>query len=155
MARQVIEGVVVKELRLIPDERGYLMEMLRKDDPHFSEFGQCYISAVYPGVVKGWHFHREQTDNVVCVHGMIKLVIYDNREGSPTAGVVNEFCIGDQRRVLIQIPKGVYHGWKGIGSETALVFNCPDKVYDYQAPDEHRLDPHENDIPYDWASKDG
>ena len=155
MAQQPIDGVVVKELRLIPDERGYLMEMIRKDDAHFTQFGQCYISAVYHGVVKGWHFHKQQVDNVVCVSGMIKLVIYDNRADSPTRGVVNEFYMGDQKRILVQIPKGVYHGWKGVSEGMALVFNCPDQVYDYKNPDEHRLDPHDNDIPYDWSRRDG
>ena len=76
----MIDGVVVQPLRLIPDERGYLMEMLRSDDPVFERFGQSYVTAVYPGVVKGWHYHRKQTDHFVCVHGMAKVVLYDGRE---------------------------------------------------------------------------
>jgi dTDP-4-dehydrorhamnose 3,5-epimerase len=151
----VIEGVTIKELRLIPDERGWLMEMLRDDDPFYDRFGQCYVSATYPGVVKGWHFHREQTDHVVCVSGMIKLVMYDGRAESPTRGEVQELFLGELRRLLVRVPKGVHHGWKCVSEETAVVVNIPDRHYDRANPDEERLDPHDNDIPYDWARKDG
>ena len=65
----MIDGVIVKPLKVIPDERGWLMEMLRADDPFFQKFGQCYLTVVYPGVVKGWHYHKKQTDHFVCVQG--------------------------------------------------------------------------------------
>ena len=94
--RRVIHGVHVKPLKVIPDERGYLYEMLRNDDPFFQQFGQCYLTAVYPGVVKGWHWHTLQTDHFVCVKGMAKVVLYDRREDSPTHGEVNEFFMGER-----------------------------------------------------------
>ena len=82
-----IEGVKTKSLRLIPDERGFLMEILRADDPEFfTKFGQVYISATYPGVVKAWHYHQKQVDNFACVAGMVKLVLVDTRPESPTHG---------------------------------------------------------------------
>ncbi|MCJ7653093.1 MAG: WxcM-like domain-containing protein, partial [Actinobacteria bacterium] len=74
-----IDGVAIKQLRVIPDERGHLMEMLRSDDEVFERFGQSYVTTTYPGVVKAWHMHSKQDDNIVCVHGMIKLALYDNR----------------------------------------------------------------------------
>lgn len=150
-----IDGVVTKPLRVIPDERGYLMECLRRDDPFFESFGQSYISAVYPGVVKAWHYHKEQTDLIVCVSGMIRLAIYDDRDDSPSRGAVNVFHVGEQNPMLVKIPKGLYHGWKGIGAPISLVLNCPDRVYDYKNPDEFRIDPHDNDIPFSWERKDG
>ncbi|MEW6776509.1 MAG: dTDP-4-dehydrorhamnose 3,5-epimerase family protein [Bdellovibrionota bacterium] len=156
MAIQLIEGVRVKNLRLIPDDRGFLMEMLRRDDPDFKGFGQTYLSCTYPGVVKAWHFHKQQWDAFVCVSGMIKLVVFDSREGSPTRGKLNEFFIGDQNRQLVHIPPGCYHGWKNIGTELSYVVNVPSEPYHYESPDEYRLDPHKNDlIPYDWSRKDG
>ena len=97
---KLIQGVHVKPLKVIADERGYLMEMMRNDDPFFQRFGQSYVSVAYPGVVKGWHFHKVQTDHFVIVKGMMKVVLYDQ-------------------------------------------------------PDEFRIDPHQNDIPYDWEGKDG
>jgi dTDP-4-dehydrorhamnose 3,5-epimerase len=151
----MIEGVLVKKLKLIPDERGYLMEMLRSDDEFFQKFGQVYLTAAYPGVVKGWHYHKKQTDHFVGVSGMTKVVLYDQREGSKTKGEVNEFFLGEQNPILLVIPPMVVHGMKGIGHATGMIINCPTELYDYDNPDEYRIDPHDNDIPYDWARKDG
>ena len=151
----MIEGVTVRKLRLIPDERGFLMEMLRSDWAEFDKFGQVYVTAVYPGVVKGWHYHKIQTDRFVCVAGMAKVVLYDGREGSPTHGEVNEFFMGIQNPILLKIPPGVMHGFKGISLEMTLIVNIPSERYNYENPDEYRLPAHTDQIPYDWARKDG
>jgi dTDP-4-dehydrorhamnose 3,5-epimerase len=149
-----IAGVQVKPLRVVPDERGWLMEVLRNDDEQFSQFGQIYVSATYPGVVKAWHFHENQTDNFACVAGMIKLVLVDTRQGSPTRDTINEFFLGVQNPMLVQVPKLVYHGWKCISVEPALVVNVPDEPYDRANPDEQRIAPH-GTLPYDWTRRDG
>jgi len=150
-----IHDVKTRPLRLIPDERGWLMEILRADDPEFfTKFGQTYVSATYPGVVKAWHYHRQQVDHFACVAGMVKLVLVDTRAGSPTNGVVNEFFIGTQNPMLVQVPNLVYHGWKCISTETAIVVNVPTEPYNYTEPDEYRLEPHDT-LPYDWTRKDG
>ena len=151
----MIDGVIVKKLKVIPDERGYLMEMLRSDDEFFQKFGQIYLTVAYPGVVKGWHYHKVQTDHFVAVSGMVKVVLYDRREGSSTHGEVNEFFMGEQNPILLVIPALVAHGMKGVGTKPGLIINCPTEVYEYDDPDEFRIDPHNNDIPYDWAQKDG
>ena len=153
-ARQPIRGVRTKPLRLIPDERGWLMEILRADDPLFAQFGQVYVSGTYPGVVKAWHYHRQQTDNFACVAGMIKLVLVDTRDDSPTSGCVNEFFLGTQNPTLVQIPNLVYHGWKCISQEPSVVVNVPTEPYRYDDPDEYRLEPH-GTLPYDWTRNDG
>jgi dTDP-4-dehydrorhamnose 3,5-epimerase len=149
-----IHDVKTKQLRLIPDERGYLLEMLRTDDELFTKFGQVYVSATYPGVVKAWHYHKVQVDHFVCVAGMIKLVLVDTRDGSPTKGAVNEFFIGVQNPMLVQVPNLVYHGWKCISGEMSLVVNTPTEPYRYADPDEYRLDPH-GTLSCDWTRKDG
>jgi dTDP-4-dehydrorhamnose 3,5-epimerase len=151
----MIDGVKTKELRVIPDERGRLMEILRRDDNLFLNFGQVYMTTTYPNVVKAWHKHGKQTDNIACIQGMIKLALYDPRESSSTFKETNEFYLGDQNPLLIQIPAGVYHGWMCVSREEAIVINIPTEVYNYEKPDEQRLDPHKNDIPYDWSRKDG
>ncbi len=153
--KRLIAGVRIRRLPVIPDERGVLTEILRADDPEYPEFGQVYMTTTYPGVVKGWHYHEHQTDMVCCVCGELKLVLYDDREGSSTRGLVNEVYLGDSNRLMVKIPKGVYHGWKCVGADSALVLNMPDRVYEYDSPDEHRVDPHDNDIPYDWRRRDG
>ena len=139
----MIDGVKTKKLKVMCDGRGRLMEMLRNDDPLFTEFGQIYMTTTFPGVVKGWHYHLKQSDNVVCVGGMIKLVLCDLRENSKTCREINEFHIGEHNAELVHIPKGVYHGWMCIGDRTATVINIPDKVYNYTEPDEKRLPPHD------------
>src|SRR5688572_28629948 len=149
-----IEGVKTKALRLIPDERGFLMEILRADDELFTKFGQVYVSATYPGVVKAWHYHQRQVDNFACVAGMVKLVLVDTRADSPTNGAINEFFVGTQNPMLVQVPNLVYHGWKSISQDLALVVNVPTEPYRYGEPDEYRLDPHDT-LPYDWNRKDG
>ncbi|HNQ77890.1 MAG TPA: dTDP-4-dehydrorhamnose 3,5-epimerase family protein [Acidobacteriota bacterium] len=151
----MIEGVKTKKLNLIPDDRGRLMEILRTDDEAFDQFGQVYLSTTYPGVVKAWHFHKLQKDNFACVKGMIRLVLADTRESSPTKGEINEFYIGELNPTLVQVPIGVYHGWKCVGTEEAFIINVCTKTYNYKEPDEYRLPAHDNSlINYDWSTKD-
>ncbi|MBD3179851.1 MAG: dTDP-4-dehydrorhamnose 3,5-epimerase [Candidatus Latescibacteria bacterium] len=151
----MIDGVTVKKLKVIPDERGRLMEIVRSDDDFFTRFGQVYMTTCYPGVVKGWHYHRKQTDYMTAIHGMLKIVLYDRRENSPTRGEINEFFSGERNHILITIPPGVCHGFKCIGTREALVINTVTEPYQYEEPDEYRIDPHDNDIGYDWSRKDG
>ena len=151
----MIEGVIIKKLRVIPDERGRLMEMLRSDDEFFEKFGQSYMTTAYPGVVKAWHYHKNQTDHFTVVRGMAKVVLYDSREGSSTKGEVNEFFMGEHNPILLRIPKGVYHGFKCISENECIIINVPDQTYNYDSPDEFRTPPDDPDIPYDWARKDG
>jgi dTDP-4-dehydrorhamnose 3,5-epimerase len=152
----MIEGVKVKTLKVIPDERGRLMELLRSDDQEFFiQFGQVYMTTAYPGVVKAWHYHKRQIDNFAVVHGMMKVVLYDNRPNSPTHGEVNEFLMGIHNPMLLQIPPLVLHGFKCISETEGIVVNIPTTLYNYKAPDEHRIDPHSKEIPYDWAIKEG
>ena len=151
----MIDGVQIKKLRVIPDERGRLMEVLRSDDELFEKFGQAYITTAYPGAVKAWHYHKKQTDHFCVIKGMMKVVLYDARKDSPTKGEVNEFFLGEHNPILLKIPKMVYHGFKTISETEAVCLNIPTEVYVYDDPDEHRVPPHENDIPYSWDRKDG
>ena len=147
---QLIEGVVVQQLRLIADERGWLMEVFRCDWGLFENFAQAYVTAAYPQVVKAWHMHKKQTDNIACIKGMIKLALCDGRKSSETKGEVNEFIIGEKNSVLVKIPPHIWHGFKNISEKTALIINIPTNLYNYKKPDEHRLPPDTKDIPYDW-----
>jgi dTDP-4-dehydrorhamnose 3,5-epimerase len=145
----VIDGVQVVALRRIPDERGTIFHMLRSTDPHFRQFGEIYFSSVYRGVVKGWHRHREMTLNYCCVFGRIKLVLHDDREGSPTRGEVQEVFLGPDQHALVVIPPGVWNGFKGLSDPFALMANCATHPHDPSRSD--RQDPFTSSIPYDWA----
>jgi dTDP-4-dehydrorhamnose 3,5-epimerase len=145
-----IDGVWVKDLAVIPDERGRLQEILRADDDGFKKFGQVYVSTTYPGVVKAWHLHKVQDDNFCCVKGMVKLVLYDSREDSPTKGTITEYFIGELSPKLVRVPAGVYHGWKSISQEESIVVNVPTEPYNRESPDEYRAPWDTPDIPYSW-----
>jgi dTDP-4-dehydrorhamnose 3,5-epimerase len=145
----MIAGVVIVPLARIPDERGVVMHMLRRTDPHFVEFGEIYFSKIYPGVVKGWHKHAEMTLNYACIHGRIKLVLYDARDGSSTKGELMEIFLGPENHSLVQIPPGIWNGFKGQGQEMAIVANCASHPHDPSSS--VRIDPFDNDIPYDWG----
>ena len=151
----MIDGVKTKKLRVLPDDRGRLAEMLRSDDDLFIKFGQCYMTTTYPGVVKAWHYHKIQTDNFVVVTGMFRVALYDARDDSPTKGEVNDFFIGDYNMMLLQIPPGIYHGWKCISEQEGIVVNISTELYNYDDPDEYRLPYDTDEIPYDWETRMG
>ena len=147
----MIDGVLVVPLKQIPDERGKVMHMLKATDAHFETFGEIYFSVVYPGVIKGWHLHKKMTINYAVVSGQIKLVLYDQRENSPTKGELMELFVGEDNYVLVKVPPDVVNGFKGVGVKPAIVANCTTIPHD---PEEIiRIDPLNNDIPYDWNLK--
>jgi dTDP-4-dehydrorhamnose 3,5-epimerase len=148
----MIDGVVISPRKIIPDDRGKVLHMMKRTDPEFEAFGEIYFSTIYPGIVKGWHLHREMVINYVVPVGMIKLVLFDDRKGSKTHGQIQEIYIGEQNHVLVKVPVLVWNGFKGVGNTTAVVANCASIPHD---PNEiERLDPHKSHIPYDWALKD-
>jgi len=151
----LIEGVKVKELKRLKDERGFLMEIMRSDWPEFREFGQVYMTACKPGWVKAWHFHRKQTDSLVVLKGKAKIVLFDSRADSPTHGKVNEFIADENSPKLIQIPPMVMHGFTALGSEVAYIANVPDRLYNYKEPDELREPFDSGKIPYNWGKVEG
>lgn len=151
--KKTIKGVIVKPLNKIPDERGCIYHMLRCDDPFFEKFGEIYFSTVYPGVIKGWHFHKEMTLNYAVINGMIKLVLYDDRESSPTKGNLMELFIGEENYYLVKIPPNIWNGFKCIGNKLAIVANCATLPHN---PDEiKRISPFTKEIPYNWELKNG
>jgi dTDP-4-dehydrorhamnose 3,5-epimerase len=147
----MIEGVLVKPLRQIFDERGKVMHMLRNDDPDFLDFGEIYFSCIYPGVIKGWHLHKKMTLNYAVPFGTIKLVLYDDRIPSKTRGELQEIFLGPENYCLVQIPPQIWNGFKGMGTTLSIVANCSTIPYD---PHEiERREPHDPRIPYTWELK--
>ena len=144
-----IDGVKVVPLRRIPDERGTILHMLRRSDEHFVEFGEIYFTSVYEGVIKGWHKHREMTLNYACIHGRIKLVLFDDREGSLTRHQLMELFLGPDDHSLVVIPPEIWTGFKGMTSPFAIVANCC--THEHDPSRSTRLDPFSDQIPYDWS----
>lgn len=152
--RVLIDGLKVKQLKPNCDERGRVMELLRSDWGEFVKFGQVYMTTAYPGVVKAWHYHKKQTDTFICIKGMMKVVVYDSRPKSKTRGGINEFCVGEHNPQLIQIPRDVYHGFKCVSENEAIIINIPTETFNYKEPDEYRLPAHTKKIPYLWGRED-
>ena len=147
----MIEGVQVIPLSRIPDERGTILHMLRATDPHFQQFGEIYFSTAYRGVVKAWHRHREMSLNYACILGRIKLVLYDDRDASPTRGELMELFLGPDSHRLVIIPPEVWNGYKSMSDPFAMVANCCTHPHDPSRST--RLDPFSNQIPYNWELK--
>jgi dTDP-4-dehydrorhamnose 3,5-epimerase len=147
----MIDGVVISPRKIIPDERGRVMHMLKATDPEFEKFGEIYFSFVFPGVIKGWHLHREMVIHYAVPVGMIKLVLFDDRAQSTTRGELQEIYLGEGNHCLVKVPAFVWNGFKGVGTTTAVVANCANIPHD---PHEiERMDPFTDKIPYDWSLK--
>lgn len=143
-----IQGIVIKKLHKIPDERGCILHMLKKEDKEFNGFGEIYFSSIYPGVIKGWHVHKKMELNYATISGNIKLVLYDDRKGSKTKGKLMEIFMGDNNYILVKVPPMIWNGFKGVGTKEAIVANCATLSHD---PEEiARKDPFSKDIPYNW-----
>jgi dTDP-4-dehydrorhamnose 3,5-epimerase len=149
----MISGVTITPLRQIPDERGKIMHMLREDAPIFDRFGEVYFSCIHPGAIKAWHIHKAMTLNYAVPLGKIKFVLFDDRADSPTTGQTQEIFLGPENYSLVTVPPMIWNGFKGVGTETAIVANCATLPH---SPDEiMRRDPFDPAIPYDWALRHG
>ncbi|HAF11025.1 MAG TPA: dTDP-4-dehydrorhamnose 3,5-epimerase [Chloroflexi bacterium] len=148
----MIAGVRVRSLQRHVDDRGSLTELLRADWPEFTRFGQAIITVNRPGVIRGWHWHDRQTDVIVVVEGRAKVPLYDGRSGSSTYGHVNEYVCGGDELKAIFVPPGVWHGYKTVSPESAIIVNFPDQVYDAAHPDENRAPYDAPGVPYDWTA---
>ena len=122
-----IEGVVLREMAVHIDKRGWLTELFREDElPQGFRPVMAYMSLTYPGITRGPHEHREQTD-YFCFFGNFTLYLWDNREDSPTFG--NKMVIEDVDRTIAIVPPGVVHAYKNSGEADGLVINLPDRLY--------------------------
>ena len=140
----MIEGVEIKKLKFIKDERGRLAEILKSDEAFFQKFGQIYVTTALPGVVKGWHCHKKQYDNFFCIFGKMRVGLYDARPDSPTFKEIQEVIMSFEEPILLKIPPLVYHGFKCIAEAESAIINMPTELYNYR-------DAYDNDIPYDWS----
>ena len=144
----MIDGVILTPLRQIFDERGKVMHMLREDSPGFTRFGEIYFSCTNPGAIKAWHRHKKMTLNYAVLYGVIKFVLFDDRPGSKTRGLVEELFLSPENYCLVTVPPLIWNGFKGLGQKAAIVANCSDLPHD---PDEiERKPPFDESIPYDW-----
>lgn len=149
---ELIEGVRIREARTIPDARGTLCVIY---DPRW-EFTEepmvyTYQVTIRPGAVKGWILHDGYEDRLFMSLGTFKWVLWDDREGSPTRGLLNELHFDQHHRALLRIPRGVWHAVQNVGSTDCLMVNHPTQPYDYENPDKTRLPLDTELIPYSFG----
>jgi dTDP-4-dehydrorhamnose 3,5-epimerase len=148
----LIFGVKVAAYPLWPDDRGYFLEVIRVGQGLAGHFDpattQVSCALSYPGTIKAFHYHMEQTDFWVPALGMFQVVLVDLRKDSPTFGRKNTLYLGSLRPWHLIIPPGVGHGYKVIGLDPAMLVYVTDK--NYNPKDEGRIPHNEPGINYDW-----
>lgn len=149
----MIEGVMKKSLVRHCDDRGYFMELLRKDDQIFGEFGQASQSMTYPGVIKAFHYHKFQDDIWYFPIGNAQVVLHDLRSHSTTFQQTDVYYMGEENPYLLFIPRGVAHGYRVLGTKSAFIIYFTNMAYDPLKPDEHRLSFDDKTIGFDWSTK--
>lgn len=125
-----IEGCIVRPFHKFTDDRGWLAEIFRTDEleePLHPQMG--YISQTDPGVTRGPHEHREQTDLFAFFSGSYTVFLWDDRIGSTTLGNCQVMKVGEANPVVLLIPPGVVHAYRNDGETAALVLNCPNRLY--------------------------
>lgn len=141
-----IDGLVFRPTRPVAHDDGTLAEIARADWPEVAApIVHVHVTTTQPGRIRGWGLHRRSTDRLFVVRGLVSIVVFDGRVGSPTEGVVNEFKVSERNPGLLVIPPNLYHGWKVIGTEEAFIVNMPTSAYDYASPDAL-------DLPYESAA---
>ncbi|TGK24529.1 dTDP-4-dehydrorhamnose 3,5-epimerase [Leptospira yasudae] len=149
MNSEILEGVVITPLKEIFDPKGSVLHMMRSDDSEYSSFGECYFSEVNPGSVKAWKFHKRQTQNFTVPMGRIKLVLYDNRDGSSTKGKIQELVLGrPDHYQRIKIPPRIWYGFTCVSVEKAFIVNFTDIPHD--PSESERLPEYDSSIPFNW-----
>jgi dTDP-4-dehydrorhamnose 3,5-epimerase len=145
-----VEGVRVVALTRVVNERGHLLEVQRNDDDHYPGFGQAYVTCTLPGVVKAWYRHARQFDQIALVSGVVRVALYDDREGSVSRGRLMAFELNEDGPALVQIPPGVWHGFKSLGPAPLHLLHLNTMPHDKTHTDEVRLPPDSPAIPFAW-----
>ena len=144
----MIHDVKITPLKIISDNRGKVMHMLRTDSQVFEKFGEIYFSTIYHQSIKGWHLHKESTLNYVCIKGKVKLVLFDNRKESSTKGVYQELILSPEDYFLVTIPPNIWNGFKGLDKTESIIANCLTLPHDEK--EMVRKDPFDKSFSYKW-----
>jgi len=150
MPQTKIEKLEIFPLKKIADERGMVLHMIKNSSPYFSKFGEIYFSIVNPGIIKGWKFHKEMTQYFAVPSGEMKLVFFDDREGSATRGNIKEIILGLDNYYLVKVPPQIWYAFQAISSTAALMANCADRPHDPLESITKEIGTTE--IPYTWSA---
>tara|TARA_B100000035_G_C20891492_1_gene505187 strand:- start:94 stop:537 length:444 start_codon:yes stop_codon:yes gene_type:complete len=143
-----IKDVIITKLKIIKDERGSVMHMMRNDSNIFESFGEIYFSTIFKNSIKAWHLHKEATLNYACIKGRVKLVLFDDRTQSSSKGVYEEIILSPQNYFLITIPSNIWNGFKGLDEEESIIANCLNLPHNEK--EMVREDPFSKKFNYNW-----
>lgn len=146
-----IHDVVIKHLTTHSDDRGYFREILRDDDELLTRFGQTSITKTYPGVIKAFHWHRDQDDIWYVASGMARIVLHDIRPDSATYRTTQVVFAGEDNPCIVHIPAGVAHGYQVLGTEPVFLFYHVTRSYSPESPDEERIPWDDPTVGFDWS----
>ena len=138
----------ITKLKIIQDDRGKVMHMLRKDSEVFKNFGEIYFSTIYFDKIKAWHLHKESTLNYTCVKGKVRLVLFDDRSDSLSKGSIQEIILSPNDYNLVTIPNNIWNGFKGLDKDESIIANCLDMPHNEN--EMVRIDPFDKTIKYNW-----
>jgi dTDP-4-dehydrorhamnose 3,5-epimerase len=149
LLRDLIDGVQIHEIPNIITANGVATELVRPE----WEIGRIAIRHMIhvelrASAISAWHCHHRQTDRIFVTHGTLRVVLFDDREGSRTKGKVNVLNLGRMRPATILIPPYVWHGVQNVENGPSGFVNFFDHAYCYEDPDEWRLPVDTDAIPY-------
>jgi dTDP-4-dehydrorhamnose 3,5-epimerase len=144
----------LSDVQLIPckkivNDRGFLQEICRQDEPSFFPIGQSYLTQTKMGIIKAWYLHKTQWDSIFVINGTMKMALYDDRPDSPTYQQAEAYIIKDSDPHIIRIPPGVWHGFQAVDSNL-LLLHMNSHAFDFAQTDEIRKEPHTPSIPFNW-----
>lgn len=145
----MIHDVKITTLKIISDNRGKVMHMLRRDSSIFKNFGEIYFSTIYTNLIKGWHLHKEATLNYACVKGKVKLVLFDDRDSSPTKGKLYELILSPENYFLVTVPPNIWNGFKGLDKSESIIANC--LTLPHNEKEMVRKEPNDKKFNYNWG----
>ena len=143
-----IHDVNITPLKIISDERGKVMHMLRSDNKIFKSFGEIYFSTIFHKAIKGWHLHKESFLNYACIKGEVKLVLFDQRDKSSTKNKFQEIILSPKNYNLVTIPPNIWNGFKGLDTEESIIANC--LTLPHNEKEMVRKDPFDKSFNYKW-----
>ena len=144
----MIHDIKITPLKIISDDRGKVMHMLRKDSAIFDKFGEIYFSTIYYKSIKAWHLHKESVLNYACIKGKVKLVLFDDRKESPSKGIYQELTLSPEDYFLVTIPSNIWNGFKGLDKNESIIANCLTLPHDEK--EMVRKDPFDKTFNYNW-----
>ena len=148
MGAGMIDGVLVQPLNKIETDAGDLLPMMRNDADYFQGFGEIYFSTMKGGTIKAWRMHSRMQQNFVVPTGQVRLVIFDDREGSRTKGAISEYILSREDYFLVRIPVELWYGFQNLSGSESLIANMSSIPHD--ANEIFRLPVEAKEIPYEW-----